>query len=186
MHRNKPRASAARKIPVTVTYLEMLAKPAPPASRTHEENTIISRVLRPTVPFYRFLYNTVGQPWLWYERRQMRDEALCEIIQSPLTEIYVLYTAGAPAGYAELDLRHMPDIELAYFGLMPEYFGRGMGTFLMEHITAQAWSRVPRRFWLHTCTLDHPHALAFYRRAGFAPYAQETKWIDDPRALGVM
>ncbi len=176
--------SGLSKIQVTITYLEMLAKPQPSARTAREENPFIWRVLQPTVPFYRFLYNTVGQPWLWYERRQMSDEALREIIHSPQTEIYVLYAGGAPAGYAELELRQMPDIELAYFGLMPECIGRGLGAFLIDEVIARVWSRSPRRFWLHTCTLDHPRALAFYQRAGFVPYAQETKIIDDPRALG--
>lgn len=173
------------KIQVIITYLEMLAKPQPSARIARGENAFISRVLQPTVSFYRFLYNTVGQPWLWYERRQMSDEALREIIQPPQTEIYVLYDGGAPAGYAELDLRQMPEIELAYFGLMPECIGKGLGAFLIDEVIARVWSRSPRRFWLHTCTLDHPRALAFYQRAGFVPYAQETKIIDDPRALGM-
>ena len=173
------------RIQVTITYLEMLAMPQP-ADRVRAEDASVVRVLQPSVPFYRFLYNTVGEPWLWYERRQMSDEKLREIIQSPQNEVYVLYAGGAPAGYGELDLRRMPDIELAYFGLMPQCIGKGLGMLLIDHMIAQAWSRGPRRFWLHTCTLDHPHALAFYQRAGFVPYAQETKMIDDPRALGAM
>ena len=179
-------APHTNQIQVTITYLEMLAKPQPPAKKVREQDALVQRVRQPAVPFYRFLYNTVGQPWLWYERRQMSDETLREIIQHPQVEVYVLYSGGAPAGYGELDLRQMPDIELAYFGLMPEFIGQGLGTRLVQAMIEEAWQREPQRFWLHTCTLDHPQALAFYQRAGFVPYAQETKTIDDPRALGVM
>ncbi|MGH7495891.1 MAG: GNAT family N-acetyltransferase [bacterium] len=176
----------AIKIRVTITFLETSKKPARAPRKIHAENVLIMRALQPTVSFYRFLYNTVGQPWLWYERRQMGDEALQQIIQHPQVEVYVLYAGGVPAGYAELDWRQTPEVELAYFGLMPEFIGKGLGTLLIDEMHEQVWMRQPQRFWLHTCTLDHPQALAFYQRAGFVPYKQEVKIIDDPRILGLM
>lgn len=177
---------SANKIEVLITYLEMRAEPPRPARPVRAENAVIMRAEQPPVSFYRYLYNTVGKPWLWYERRLMPDEELRAIIHHPQIEIYVLYVNGAPAGYAELDARQPQEVELAYFGLMPEFIGKGLGTLLMDDMIARVWSRRPQRFWLHTCTLDHPGALAFYRRAGFVPYQQGTRIIDDPRAMGWM
>jgi GNAT superfamily N-acetyltransferase len=175
----------AGKLKIAITYLEMRHRPqhrelTPPSAKIK-----ITPAIKPTVSFYRYLYNTVGGPWLWYERRRMSDEQLRDIIQNPKVEIYVLYVDGVPAGYAELDRRHETDIELAYFGIMTEFIGQRLGPFLLNWIIDKAWGYHPQRFWLHTCTLDHPTALAIYQQAGFVPYKREEKIVDDPRALGL-
>lgn len=174
------------KIESVITYLEMTeppANPPPPAPPIPMGKLALLKADRPTVSFYRYLYNTVGGPWLWYERRLMDDDTLAAILQSPDVEIFVLYVGGVPAGFGELDFRHKPDLELAYFGLMPEFIGRGLGRYLLRCMIDEAWSRKPARFWVHTCTEDHPGALNAYQRAGFQPYRQETEIIDDPRPL---
>ena len=168
------------KIETVITYLEMTNPPSAPPSPAPRMNLALLKAVEPTVSFYRFLYNTVGEPWLWYERLLLDDETLSAIIQSPEVEIFVLYVGGVPAGYGELDFRKKPDMELAYFGMMPEFIGRGLGRYLLRCMIDEAWSRKPDRFWVHTCTLDHPGSLNFYQRAGFSPYRQETEVIDDP------
>ena len=173
------------KLKTTITYLEMRNKPQPRGLTPRSAKVKIIPANNPTISFYRYLYNTVGAPWLWYERRQMSDEQLRALIQNPQVEIYVLYVDGVPAGYAEIDRRHETDIELAYFGIMPEFIGQHLGPFFLNWMIDKAWSYHPQRFWLHTCTLDHPKALAVYQQAGFVPYKREEKIIDDPRELGL-
>jgi GNAT superfamily N-acetyltransferase len=128
----------------------------------------------------------VGEAWLWYERRAMDDKALEAVIHDEGVEIYVLYVEGGPAGFAELDRRQEPDIELAYFGLVPEYIGRGLSDYLLSAAIDTAWSYEPKRVWLHTNTLDHPRALPLYQRLGFKPYRQEQKTFPDPRVTGLI
>ena len=173
-------------IAVTITYLEMRAPPArPPAPLPRSTSKIaLLRAANPTVGFYRYLYNAVGAPWRWYERNQLADKDLAAIIGDTRVEIYVLYCDGAPAGYAELDLRKKGEIELAYFGLIPDYIGRGLGAYMLDWAIDAAWTRGPGRVWVHTCTLDHPAALAVYQKAGFVPYVQETVTIADPGVPG--
>jgi GNAT superfamily N-acetyltransferase len=164
-------------IPITITKLEMKAKPSvlrPHLRREHENGRVmLLRVKQPPVHFYRYLYETVGRPYTWVERTRMSDEALAKIVQDEKVELYVLYCEGAPAGYAELDFRKPPDCELAYFGLIPDFIGRGLGTFLLATAIDTAWSRPIERMWVHTNTLDHPRALPLYQKMGFIPYAQE-------------
>ncbi len=136
-----------------------------------------------SVPFYRYLYDAVGRQWLWYERRRMSDAELAAVIRHPQIDVFVMYAAGEPAGYAELDRRAMPDIELAYFGLLPQFIGRRLGPFFLHWTLDAAWRRNPNRVWVHTCNLDHPKAIAVYQRAGFVPFKQEIYFIDDPRPL---
>ena len=173
---------APGKLECVVTYLEMTDRPTTPTPPAPPGKLALLRAECPTASFYRFLYEAVGTPWLWYERRLIEDQALEAIIQNPQTEIYVLYVSGVPAGYSELDLRKMPEIELAYFGLMPEFIGRGLGRYLLRWTVDQAWTHNPRRLWVHTCNLDHPRALGLYQRTGFVPYRQAMTIIDRLRA----
>jgi GNAT superfamily N-acetyltransferase len=112
----------------------------------------------------------VGRDYCWVDRNLMPDEDLRRIIQDPGVEVYVLSVAGAPAGYAELDRRQPGEIELAYFGLFPDFVGRGLGKFFLAWAVERAWSHGPRRVWVHTCDLDHPAALPNYLKAGFVVY----------------
>jgi GNAT superfamily N-acetyltransferase len=157
----------------------------PPAAPPRRDLTI-ARALNPTVSFYRYLYNTVGERWYWVDRRKLPDAELREIIQDPSVSIHVLYAGGTPAGYAELDSRCPPDIELAYFGLIPEFIGQGLGSYLLRWITDTAWSSAPKRFWLHTCTLDHPKALEMYLHAGFSTYDAKTEICRVPADFPVL
>ena len=99
----------------------------------------------------------------------------------PAIEIYVLYIDGVPAGFAEL-ARSGAETELAYFGLLPAFIGRGIGGWLLRWSIARAWSTGPPRLWVHTCTLDHPRALGVYQQAGFAIYHRQERRDDDPRS----
>ncbi len=183
----KPGPRAAGRIACTVTFLEMTERPArPPAAPPDRLHVALLRARQPTVAFYRFLYDTVGAAWLWYERRALDDAALKAVIHDEGVEIYVLYVEGGPAGFAELDRRREPDIELTYFGLMPEFIGRGLSRYLLSAAIGIAWSYEPERVWLHTNTMDHPRALALYQRLGFKPYRQERKTIPDPRVTGLI
>jgi ribosomal protein S18 acetylase RimI-like enzyme len=175
------------KLETTITYLEMTERPPHPhLVPPHGMKLALLRARPPTVAFYRFLYDTVGGPWLWYERRALDDEALGRIITDDQVEIYVLYANGVPAGYAELDRRDPPDIELAYFGLMPDFIGKGLGRYLLTWAIDTAWSYEPERLWVNTNSLDHSTALALYQRCGFRPYRQEHRVIDDPRLIGLI
>ena len=171
-----PARDKAPEIEVTITSLEMLAQPARGPARPPRltEKIALMRAERPTVGFYRYLYNVVGEPWLWYERNQLSDAELAAIIQDERVEVCVLYYGGTPAGYAELDFRQEGEVELAYFGLINDYIGLGLGRYMLDWAIDTAWSREPRRLWVNTCTLDHPSALPVYQKAGFVPCGQET------------
>jgi GNAT superfamily N-acetyltransferase len=168
------------QIETLVTFLEMTGPPrrAPlPPPRTGIE---VRRAVRPTVGFYRYLYDAIGKDWTWYERKLLGDAELAAIIHNPEVEVNVLWVGGVPAGLAELDLRELPDVELAYFGILPELIGQGLGRFLLDWSIHHAWRARPRRFWVHTCDLDHPRALGVYQKAGFRIYDRQTALATPP------
>jgi GNAT superfamily N-acetyltransferase len=157
----------------TVFYLEMLAPSHRPVLAPREGLTV-AHVPSPSVPYYRSLYDAVGRDYHWLGRRKMSDEALAAIIGDPRDELHVLHVEGNPAGFAELDRSRPDEIELVQFGLMPEYIGQGLGRWFLRWTIDRAWGYGPRRFWLHTCTLDHHAALPNYLKAGFVLSRQET------------
>jgi len=175
---------ASAEIDVIITYMEMTDPPTRPTVPLPPGKHALLKVDNPTIAFYRFLYNTVGEQWLWTDRRRMSDEQLLAQVDHPEVELYVLYSGGQPSGFVELDRRTMPDLNFAYFGLLNEFIGRGLGKYLLNWAVDQAWSYGPQRLTVDTCTLDHPRAMGEYQRAGFRPVKQVSKRMFDPRLEG--
>ncbi|MYS18767.1 Acetyltransferase (GNAT) domain-containing protein [Streptomyces sp. DvalAA-14] len=162
---------------LTTWYLELGApgelRPAPapaPAAGV--------RIVRAEIPsgvFGRFLYTAVGGDCSWTDRLPWPPEQWQRLMEQPGHEVWVAYRHGTPAGYLELAAQDEGAVEIEYFGLLPQSRGLGIGGHLLSYGTARAWDladRWPgraatRRVWLHTCSLDGPHALANYRRRGF-------------------
>jgi GNAT superfamily N-acetyltransferase len=156
---------------VKVYYLEMLARPEGRAV-TPRDGLLILHARKPSVAYYRFLYDTVGRAYHWYSRGKLSDEQLARVLQDPLNEVHVLHVEGVPAGFSELDRRVEGEIEIVQFGLMPEFIGQGFGKYFLRWTLDRAWNYQPRRVWLHTCTLDHTAALPNYLKAGFTVYQE--------------
>ncbi|HEX4573163.1 MAG TPA: GNAT family acetyltransferase [Dongiaceae bacterium] len=172
-------------IDVVITYLEMTAVPTRPTVPAPADIRLaLLRAEAPGTAFYRFLYEQVGDPWFWYERKHLSDAELAKIIGDPAVEIYVPYVTGVPAGYVEIDRRSGSEVKFAYFGLIPAYIGRGLGWYFLNWAIDTAWTGGTERLVVDTCTLDHPKALQTYQRAGFTPFRQEHRQIVDPRFTG--
>jgi ribosomal protein S18 acetylase RimI-like enzyme len=169
----------------TVTFLEMAENPHRHVAAPYGIRVALLRAEHPTVGFYRYLFDAVGRDWAWISRRFWSDEELAAVIQHPKVELTVLHVAGVPAGYFELDRRIEGKVELAFFGLMPEFIGKGLGKFMLNAAVSAAWTGETGRVWVHTCDLDHPHAIGLYQKAGFKPYRQETEVLKDPRLVGL-
>jgi GNAT superfamily N-acetyltransferase len=116
----------------------------------------------------------------------MSDAELAAIIRSPLMEIYALAHEGCDEGLLELDFREPGQCEFVSFGVTEKFVGAGAGRWLMNRALEIAWSRPVGRVWLHTCTFDHPAALAFYQRSGFRPFRRQVEVVNDPRLDGTV
>jgi len=159
-------------VDVTVYYLEMHRHCHRDITPPRDGLTVI-HAKKPNVAYYHFLYNCVGGPYHWLSRAKLSDAELALLLDNPLNEVHVLHVDGVPAGFAELDRRTEGEVELVQFGLMPEFIGQGLGRYFLQWAIDQAWSYQPKRFWLHTCTLDHPAALPNYLKAGFSRCREE-------------
>jgi GNAT superfamily N-acetyltransferase len=160
------------QVEVRTFYLEMRSPPAqviPPPN----EGLIFLHARTPTVAYYRFFYDAVGEQWHWSSRKKLSDAEIAAILNDPLVEMHVMYGDGVPAGFAELDRRQPGEVEIVQFGLLPDFIGKGLGKFFLNWTLIKAWGFQPTRVWLHTCTLDHPAALPNYLKAGFAVFKEE-------------
>ena len=167
-----------------VTHLEMRA---PPERRPIPETPLtLGPWPDPDPDAYRALFRAVGADWLWQSRLAIDDAALTAILHDPGTAILRPLRDGTPVGLLELDFRAPRSCELAFFGLVPGAVGSGAGRWLMDRALTIAWDRPIDRLWVHTCTLDHPAALPFYRRTGFAVTRQEVEILPDPRLSGLL
>ncbi|HMV30811.1 MAG TPA: GNAT family N-acetyltransferase [Gemmatimonadales bacterium] len=122
--------------------------------------------------FYRYLYVEVGRLYHWRDRLPWTEAQFRAWLAGPST-IWLLSVAGAPAGFFELRGPEDGAVEIAYFGVLPEYQGRGLGRYLLTRAVQEAWQAGAARVWLHTCTLDHPGALPNYLRRGFRKTGEE-------------
>lgn len=148
----------------------------------------IERAAVPSPEFSRFLYTAVGGDIRWTDRLSWSYEKWTAFLERPGTETWVAYEHGTPAGYVELDAQPVGAVEIVYFGLIPRFRGRRIGGHLLSVGTARAWDLAERwpereptkRVWLHTCSLDGPHALGNYERRGFRVFG--TKVTEEPDA----
>lgn len=174
----------AGKIAALVTHLEMTERPALRPDPTGAWT--LRRVPSPDLDWFRDLYRRVGEEWLWFSRLKMTDAELAAIVRSPMVEVYALVHEGCDEGLLELDFREAGQCELAFFGVTAKLIGSGAGRWLMNRALELAWSRLVSRVWVHTCTFDHPFALAFYQRSGFRPFRRQVEIADDPRLDGTI
>ncbi len=173
------------EVATVVTSLEMCAPPKP-RPMPDAPLTLVAWQ-RPALDAYRTLFRRVGAPWLWFSRLTMADERLAAIIHDPNVAVFAAVDrAGVEVGMIELDFRESAQCELSYLALVPELTGRGLGRWLMAQALQRAWRPGVTRVWVHTCTLDHPHALKFYLASGFTAYRRTVETFADPRIGGVL
>ncbi|WP_294334735.1 GNAT family N-acetyltransferase [uncultured Sphingomonas sp.] len=176
---------ASDHLATIVTALEMRERPRPRPMPPSPFRLV--HWPAPASDKYRALFRRVGGPWLWFSRLVMEEARLRTILEDPAVMVYaVVDRAGVEVGMLELDFRTPATCELSYVGLVPEITGQGHGSWLMAQALAFAWRKDVARVWVHTCTLDHPAALGFYRRHGFVPYQRTIETFPDPRLIGVL
>ena len=170
------------ELAAVVTYLEMTEPPPGLVPST----SLQLRRIKPTLDDYRALFRKVGSPWLWFSRLDMPDAELEAIIGDPGVELFEIAAVEAVVGMLELDFRIAGACEIAFVGLVPGLAGQGHGRWLLAEAVRRAWREGVTRVHVHTCSLDHPAALAAYRRAGFVPYKRAIERFTDPRLAGIL
>jgi ribosomal protein S18 acetylase RimI-like enzyme len=166
-----------------VTHLQMFAPQMAEALPFPEGFTATREV--PPVADYLALFRKVGAPWLWTSRLEMPVDEVAAIISADETEIWIIRRGQTPVGIVELEFQEGGDCELAFFGVVKDLTGQGLGKAMMALAQSRAFARDIKRFWVHTCNWDDPRALGFYRKAGFVPYRIAVEVSTEPRSTGI-
>lgn len=171
---------------VRTTYLEQRSPAEIRAAAQPGDSLDVVRVELPAPEFSRFLYATVGADWHWTDRLGWSRQDWADYLAQPMVETWVGWVRGTPAGYVELSGVSTGDVEIAYFGLLPGFLGRGLGGHLLTAGLRLAWELAGRwaepvavnRVWVHTCTLDGPAALGNYQARGMMIYRTEDAEVE--------
>ncbi len=174
----------AGKLATLVTHLVMTASPGeagePPAG------TALERMTGRDAERYAAIFRAVGEPWLWFSRLLMPRPELVGILDAEETLAFAVTLQGRDVGLLELSFAEAPaSAELAFLGLVPDCTGRGLGAWMVRTGAALVFDAGIQRFTVHTCQLDDPRALGFYRRMGFVPCKLSVEILDDPRLTGL-
>ena len=165
--------------PLVTTYLEMQSPEQLRPKQSLDARFQIREQKKSNWFFNRDLYFRVGEQWQWIDKRPWTDEQWKEYATAPELRTFAAYYDDALAGYYELRNDTEGGVEIAYFGLLPEFIGRGLGGALLTSAIEEAWSPesirgiAPTRVWVHTCNRDHPEALANYQARGMVVYKVE-------------
>jgi GNAT superfamily N-acetyltransferase len=158
---------------MTVYHLEMcdpeafLPKVAPAGFE-------VAIVAPPEPGLNRQFYCDVGAPWKWTDRLAWSDADWHEYVHRDALRTWVGRLAGEAVGYFELETQEQGNVQICYFGLLPEFIGQGLGGALLSAAVQCAWGLPDsRRVWVHTCTDDHAHALRNYQKRGFEVFEIE-------------
>ena len=156
--------------PVTVTFFEMHEPKEPPLPLADTHFDLLPKPI--PADEYRKCYYGVGEKHFWLDRMVMPDQELFDKINAGNVDIFLFYINKEVAGYIEF-VKKEKYVEILYFGLIPAFIGQGYGNYFLQWVIAKAWSYQPDWIQLNTCTLDHPNALATYKKAGFTEVRTE-------------
>ena len=162
------------EIEVTTVFLEMLSQKNFKPKIPDRDDVRVEKVEIPTPIINHFFFVNVGRPWKWYSRLNWTLSDWKALVENDTVATWIGYIKGSPFGYIEL-VRQAESVEIAFFGLLPQYIGIGLGGFLLSEAIRLAWELTPQRVWVHTCTLDHKYALDNYLARGLTIYKQEKK-----------
>ncbi len=168
------------RVEVLRTYLELTDSVSCQAPESPDPRARVESVLACPASFFRYLYLEVGRGYHWRDRLGWTDEQIRDRVADPSVSLHLLSVSGAPAGYFELQRHADRSVEIVYFGLLPEFIGRGLGKHLLSEAVAAAWKLGAARVWLHTCSLDDPAAIPNYLARGFRRFKTETYETDVP------
>ena len=162
-------------------YLDMyspedLRLPAKPPAVPIE----VTRSAIPCPEWNRFFYTAIGGDWFWVDRLAWTYDEWKAHVSRADVETWVAFTSGTPVGYFELEGTAGAEIEISYFGILPQFAGMGVGGNLLAAAVRRAWAKPARKVWVHTSSFDDPRALRNYLARGFKLVREEISLKDLP------
>ena len=123
----------------------------------------------------KYFYKRIGKNCHWTDRLIWSNLNWIDYVSNEKLSTYILKNKEEIAGYFELIIDHnIKEIEIAYFGILEEYYGKKLGGYLLSEVIKNSFSKGATRLWAHTCSLDHKNALKNYLARGMKIFKSET------------
>ncbi|GGA66117.1 N-acetyltransferase [Neiella marina] len=158
---------------MTIYYLEMTQPESLRPKLAPSEDAQVTECQQQQFELNRFFYQYVGSAWQWFDKAQWSDQQWRDYAHRAQLRLFMLTWKGSPAGYFELEKQADDSVQIAYFGVAPGFLDLKLGGYLLTQAIEQAWQWQATRVWVHTCDLDHPHALSNYQARGMMVYKTE-------------
>jgi len=138
------------------------------------ENLILQKVDPPNFQLNKFFYKEIGKNHRWKDRLVWSDKNWIDYLNTVGISTYILKYKKDLVGYFE-QIFHKNDfeIEIAFFGILEEYIGKKLGSYLLSEAIKKSFECGSKRVWVHTCSLDHKNALSNYLSRGMQIYKTE-------------
>ena len=162
-------------IKVERNYLEINSLENLNYSAKPNDNCNLHLVDPPDFQINKFFYKQIGKDHRWSDRLVWNDQKWIKYVENHKVKTYVLKDKQDLIGYSE-QIFHFEEknCEIAYFGILQEYYGKKYGGFLLSQAIKNAFVNEVERVWLHTCSLDHEFALKNYQARGMKIFKSET------------
>jgi len=122
----------------------------------------------------KFFYKNIGKKYRWIDRLTWTDQNWINYVSDKKLFTYILKDKKEIAGYFELIFdQDRRETEIAYFGILEEYFGKKLGGYLLSEAIKKSFLFGSSRVWAHTCSLDHKNALNNYLARGMKIFNSE-------------
>jgi hypothetical protein len=155
-------------------YLHLLTRSNLKESNCKEKNLEVIQEKKPKIDFCKFLYKEVGRDFFWKDRLRWSNQDWLDYINNDFFKLYILKQNNKLAGYYELVYDpKVASMEIPYFGIFREFYGKGMGGYLLTDAILKSFNEKINKVWVHTCTLDHPNALKNYLARGMKIFKTE-------------
>ncbi len=135
---------------------------------------ILEKISKNDFQLNKFFYKQIGKKLHWIDTLVWSDNKWINYLNNQNVSTYILKEENNLVGYYEQIFdKEKLDCEIAYFGILEEYIGKKFGGYLLSEAIKNAFKLNCKRIWVHTCSLDHRHALKNYLSRGMKIFKSE-------------
>ena len=166
-------------VKVDRNYLEINSIKDLKSAKKPNDSCNLSLIEPPDFQLNKFFYKQIGREYRWIDRLVWDDSKWTNYVENPKVKTYILRENVNLVGYFEtiIDIERK-NSEIAYFGILSEYFGKKYGGYLLSEAISKSFVNNIDKVWVHTCSLDHKNALKNYQSRGMKIFKSETLNID--------
>ena len=155
-------------------YLEIKSLDELLVEKKPSNNCSLEKVSPNDFQLNKFFYKQIGKNNQWIDRLAWTNKNWIEYVSRRIVFTFILIKNRNIAGFFELIYhKNKSEIEIAYFGLLKEFFGKKLGGYMLSYAIKKSFSFNIKRVWVHTCSLDHKHALKNYLSRGMKVFKSE-------------